>query len=471
MLGKAAWIAVVLAGAVLAGCIGGKDDGKAATTDVNKTGVIDANETTAPVGTKIAAFNETNATETTGQGAMMHQHDYWHSKTRKVIWTQNIGLIPLPLTPCKTTDCTLGGSSETYPPGTAIADFDMPAYDPVTDTGGMVFEGTDHLEITAADVRVWPSGTGGSPHVAHPAIHVMFDYLAANDEPGKFRTGGELKPDTPFILPVKPTDADMPHSQKSLWVWRIYTGEANAFSFNLTVVAVKGNSIANWPPHPNLYADKTERVVLDAEQKFESKGTADYEMYGSMAGWQGPDKIISYGTDSIDVTVSNVQFASQLPTTPDHYVFEWHNASSAFLMGNGDPAGGRLEDKGSDGKTFRFSIKTEAMSYDTPYGQKSRWAFRLMPRFTDPTQCTEAATGGDPFIAEILVGCQFVPYTMSYHIKIVAHGHSTAMGISDPLAGSAGATPASPTPPTSSAPAGGADASSPILWKHAITVA
>ena len=63
-------------------------------------GVLDANESTsAPDGRgDISAFKETNRTET-GTGGMMHAHDYWSGETRKVIWQQDIGLIPFPLMP------------------------------------------------------------------------------------------------------------------------------------------------------------------------------------------------------------------------------------------------------------------------------------------------------------------------------------------------------------------------------------
>jgi hypothetical protein len=209
----------------------------------------------------------------------------------------------------------------------------------------------------------------------------------------------------------------MPHQTKSLWVFRIYTKEANAFDFNVTVTAVRGNPIVNWPPHPNLYADHPTRVVFDGDVHFTSKGWAQYWIDGSDAGWTYPDRVISWGTDSVDVTVTNVQVSEQAPVPPKSFDLEYHNASYISKLGNGDPAGGRLVDTGSDGKTFHFSLTTDAQGYDTPYGQHSRWGFRFLPLWDD---C--ASTG--PVDQSLLYGCQWFPYDISYHMTIVAHGHS-----------------------------------------------
>src|SRR5581483_3805066 len=379
----------------------------------NHTGVVSANETTQPNGAEISAFKETNKTETTGMGAMMHMHDYWGKDTRKVIWDQDAWLLPLPLLP--------DGKS----PGTAIADFDIPY-------PNLTYEGTDHLELSLTNVTVDPTGMA-----AHPQPSLLFDYLTASDEPGKFRTGGEIKQGTPFILPVKPTDADMPHTEKSLWVFRLYTSQATSISFHIRVTAVKGNAIANWPPHPNLYADKTDRTVYDGDVKLSNEGTAQENVDGKDPAWTHPERVISWGTDSLDVTISNVVFTAQGgAVTPDHFLLEYHNATFVPKLGNGDQAGGRIEDKGTDGKTFHFHVAVDNQSYDSPYGQKSRWGFRLMPRFAgtaDPTNCFEVIDQTDPAtyhdLQNTFIGCQFVPWDMTYHLTVVAHGHSTANGV------------------------------------------
>jgi hypothetical protein len=227
----------------------------------------------------------------------------------------------------------------------------------------------------------------------------------------------------------------MPHSAHSLWVFRFWTGEPNSVYFNLTLTAVRGDrAIPAWPPHPDLYAEKPDRVVLDRQAQLQNKGTAQYAVDGTDVNWISPDKVISWGTDSIDITISNVQYSPTVPLPPDHFVLEYHNASFVPKLGNGDQAGGRLVDQASDGKTWHFHIPTDLASYDSPYAAKSRWEFRLLPRYQDPTDCGQAArsaVGDDAYgqLQEIVVGCQFVPYSESYHITIVAHGHSTANGV------------------------------------------
>jgi hypothetical protein len=369
---------------------------------------------------------------------MMHAHDYWKGETRKVVWEEDGWLLPFPLMP------------EGKAPGTAIADFEIPY-------PSLVFEGTDHLDLLLTNVTVLPDVTciaacSAPPGIGpHPAPTLSFDYLTASDEPGKFRSGGDLVADTPFHLAVKPTDADMPHSEKSLWAFRLYTKSATSISFHIQAAAVKGTAIASWPPHPDLYAEKPDRNVLAADVKLSNGGTAQENVDGKDPEWTHPDHVISWGTDTVDVTITNVAFNAQGgAVTPDHYVLEYHNATFIPKLGNGDQAGGRAEDKGSDGKTFHFRLLVDNQSYDSPYGQKSRWGFRFLPRFgNDPTNCFGVIADADPAlyhdVQNTLIGCQYVPWTMSYHLKVVAHGHSTAQGVD---AGGATQVAQAPTPPT-----------------------
>jgi hypothetical protein len=434
MRGSALLVLTLLAGAAFTGCISSDDppaDAGLTPQDAGSNGVLDANETTsAPDGRgDISAFKETNKTET-GTGGIMHAHDYWSGETRKVIWTQDIGLIPFPLIP------------EGKAPGTAIADFDIPAPE---EGGGLVYEGSSSLELVIKDVIV--ASTVGSPvdenQPAHPHVTIMFDYLTAADEPGAFRTGGTLQPDTPFIIPVGPTEADMPHQTKSLWLFRIYTGEANAFQFNLTLTAVKGNAVVNWPPHPDLYADKPVRTIYDGDVSLSNKGTVDYLVFANLPDWHHPERVISYGTDKLEITISNVAYSGQV--TPERYLLETHNASYLPKLGNSDQAGGRYEDPTTDGATFKFTVPVDERGFDTPYGQKSRWGFHFVPRFADATDCFAAVNDASPglyqFWQQFVVGCQYPPYDMTYHMTILAYGHSTAMGVEDLAAPTGGPVP------------------------------
>jgi hypothetical protein len=425
--GMDARIALLALALATAGCVGRSGHAPPTPAPENKTGTFQPGQEKLPTGGTCSACVETNHTEVSGTGAIMHAHDYWGGATRKVIWSEDAWLVPLPLQP------------DGKPAGTAIADFDIPAGPPGDPR--MVFEGTDHLEIALSNVTVLPDATClakcSSPPglVPHPSPTLDFDYLTAGDEPGKFRQGGQLVAGTPFNLAVKPTDADMPHSEKSLWVFRLYTEQPTSISFHVQATAVRGAAIATWPPHPNVYADKTDRTVFDGPVSLSNEGTAQENVDGKDPGWTHPAHVISWGTDGVDVAVTDVSFNPQVPVTPDHYVLEYHNATYIPKLGNGDQAGGRVEDKGTDGKTWHFHVPVDNQSYDSPYGQSSRWGFRLMPRFAgtaDPTNCFASVEGSDPDLyhdlQNTMIGCQYVPWTLTYHLTVVAHGHSTANG-------------------------------------------
>lgn len=393
---------------LLAGCIGASTEDEP--LDDQRTtppaGFIDPEDAKSPENRDISAFRETNRTEATGTGSMMHAHDYWGGAERIDLSWIDSGLIPFPLMP------------PGKPTGTAIADYDIPA------EHGLVYEGTAQMELYL-NHKSTPLGTD------HPNVRVYFDYMTAADEPGDFRTGGELEVGVPFVIPVAPLEADMPHQQKSLWIFRIYSGEPTWFEFNITITIVKGNRIADWPPHPDLYAESPQRTIYDGPVRIENAGTAEANLYGTDANWQNPERVISYGTDSVEITVTGVKITGKGGTPvpdPSRYVLEFHNASKPPLLGHGAQYGGRLEDAGTDGVTWRFTIPVDEYGMDSPYGEKSRWGFRFVPKFDDTT----GACVDDAFLQQILVGCQLFPFELDYTITIIAHGHSiSADGIPD----------------------------------------
>lgn len=369
---------------VLGGCLGGASEEVPVEAATNaSSGVVAENQTAAPDGRgKLAAFEETNATVTNGTDAMEHKHDYWGGAERKVIASFDAGLIPIPLIP--------DGKAA----GTAIADFDI-------EEPNLVYEGTSQLEVLFTDVKVWGTEfVPGAPE--HPAISIMVDYLTAIDEPGQFHEAGQATPNEPLIIPVDPRQADMPHQTKSLWVFRIYTGEANSFTFNVTITAVKGHDVVDWPPHPDLYRDRPERVVFDGDVQAKYDGMHANLLYGSDANWVYPERIISYGTDRVKVRIERQTWGG--PTeepAPEKFELQFTNASYIPKVGNGDPAGGHLEPASIDGMTYTFDVPVDPQGYDTPYGTASRWGFRLMPLDT-----------------------RGMPWEMTYRMTITAYGHS-----------------------------------------------
>lgn len=379
---------VAIIALLLAGCLSGGDTDDARPTgddaETAATGVAAENQTQAPDGRgKLAAFEESNATVMNGTGAMDHKHDYWGGAERKIIGSWEGGLIPIPLVPA--------GKA----PGTAIADFDLPA-------PNLVYEGTGQVEVLFTDVALFPLGFAGDTAPPHPAISIFVDYLTAADEPGQWRQAGQAKPDEPLVIPVEPTQADMPHQTKSLWVFRVYTGEANAFTFNMTFTAVKGREVVDWPPHPDLYRDNPVRTVFDGDVVGKYDGNAAGLLYGADANWVYPERIISYGTERVEVKIERKSWDGPAPEPEaDEFELQFVNASYIPKVGNGDPAGGHLAPARVDGATYYFDVPVDAQSYDTPYGTASRWGFRFMP-----------------------MGTMGLPWSQTYHLTVIAYGRS-----------------------------------------------
>ena len=416
MLGRVVLLSSLALSLSLAGCLKGDEPGE---KHVVATPPLPLPGPEPPV--PCADCGDPDIPPAPGPGGVMHSHDYWGGETRKVVASFDSGLIPIPLIP------------DGKAPGTAIADYDVPK-------GSLVYEGTSSLEVTFEKVCVLGTDPGwvmGGPHegcaAAHPFITLQVDYLTAADEPGAFRSAGAATPGVPLVIPVAPTEADMPHQTKSLWLFRIYTGEANAFTYNVTITAVKGGAVVAWPPHPDVYAQGPSRVVLDGEFRTSSKGLVDYYLYGSDANWVYADRVISYGTETVDVEVTLGTLTAPGGAQPTEYYLDHKNASFLSKVGNGDMSGGRLVDPASDGTTFRFRVPVDPEGYDTPYGSKSRWGFRFMARFGEESQCPEVD-------ASLQQGCQVVPYELTYAMRVVAAGRPAA--VPDEGAGFDGAAPA-----------------------------
>ena len=438
MLGKALCATVVIVLASLAGCISKGDDpvDDQSTTQTSDT-VIDANDSTvAPDGRTISAFQETNRTEV-GTGSMDHSHDYWGGKERleNVAWI-DAGLIPIPLLPCKKPGggCSAGATTpntDTYPALTTIADFDL-GEPPLM---GMIYEGTKQVELVMTEFTGPCEMDQCAP--ANPAGKVFFDYLAANDEPGAFRAGGELKLNEPFVIDIAPTDADMPHQAKSLWIFRIYSNsEMVWFDFNITINLIKGYDVVDWPPHPDLYAENSVRTVFEAPVHQESKGSIDSFTFGSDQGWIHPQRVISWNTKTVEVAITGVNFVGDADAVapPTGFMLEYNNASKPYLMAN-SVAGTRIEDPGSDGTSYNFMIDLSedgGFAYDTPYAEYSRWGFRLVPYWEDSV--TESGCVDELFFPGILFGCAWYPWKMDYTMVIKATGVPAAPEAEAPTA-------------------------------------
>ena len=396
-------IALALVTLPLAGCIAEEPTG----TGLTPTNATDEDTPlTTPDGRgEFAAFKETNRTEE-GLGGVEHAHDYWLGRDRVVIGEIESGLIPFPLTPAD-------GNGKQYTPGTAIADFQPPQ-------PNLVYEGTATLEVVMNRVSLLTPGAVRDSAPDHPAANFNFQYLTAKDSPGEWREGGPLPVGQPVIIQVAPDEVDMPHATGSLWAFRFYTDEPTAVVFNATITVVRGEEVEEWPGHPDFYADKTHRVVLDKDAQTKAYGIAKYLVTGEDTSWNHPEKLISYGTRELHVFVNFTKIEGlQQPTK---FYLDFHNATIVPGIGDFDPAQTRIYDEGTDGKSYHFVIGPEHVNdggMDSPYQTMSRWGFRVLGELED--------AAGNPNCLGLASSC--LEYIVDYHMTIIAVGESTALGV------------------------------------------
>ncbi|HWG92264.1 MAG TPA: hypothetical protein VNZ52_15545 [Candidatus Thermoplasmatota archaeon] len=383
-----------MAAPLLAGCIGGDEAPPApqVNTNNNTEGNLTVDgDVKSQDGRDLAAFQETNRTEM-GRGGMEHLHDYWEGKTTYTVMQGDWWFIPLPLQP--------DGNSK-YPTGTAIADLSP-------DIGRLVPEGTSKLEITVKIYGPTPqicSIRGNqlpacivSP-VGHPLAEGLgLEYVTANDNLGEWRDGGQLLNGVPTFIDLKPNEADMPHSTASLWLFRLYTLEANSVGFNITVVAHKGYDVVNWPGHPDFYVEKPFRVVFDNTVDMSYSGWHTFNLYGDDSTWVTPEKLISWGTTRLEVYV-NISEASLNPEYSFVQLKGWHldahNATNQPRIATTDITMDEYYDENTDGKNYHFTIPLDDAAYDSPYASVSRWGFRMLPDYEGALEngCIEMCPG------------------------------------------------------------------------------
>lgn len=387
----------------LAGCIAEDPAG----TSLEATNTTDQETPlTTPDGRgEFAAFKETNRTEE-GLGGVEHAHDYWLGRDRVVIGQIAAGLIPFPLTPAD-------GNGKQYTPGTAIADFQPPQ-------PNLVYEGTATLEVVMNRVTLLSVSATDPVIPDHPYAHFNFQYLTAKDSPGEWREGGPLPIGQPVVIPVAPDEVDMPHATGSLWAFRFYTDEPNAVEFNATITVVRGENVEEWPGHPDFYAEKSRRVVLDKDAQTKAYGIAKYLVTGEDTTWNHPEKLISYGTKELHVFVNFTKIEGvQKPTK---FYLDFHNATVVPGIGDFDPSQTRIYDEGTDGTSYHFILgenEVNAGGMDSPYQTMSRWGFRILGELED--------AAGNPNCLGLASSC--LEYIVDYHLTIIAVGESTALGV------------------------------------------
>lgn len=322
---------------------------------------------------------ETNRTEA-GVGGEAHTHDYWAGRERVTIAdvTATLARVAPPLPD--------GPGSQ--PRGVAIVKIPPP---------GLVYEGTIRLEILVSEPHY---DLAGPPLVVPAPIAppVTIERRTAAD--ASFRDAQAVTFGTPLVYDVAAVQTDMPHSMASLWAFRATTDRSDLTSFKVTVTIVRGADPPSWPGHPDFYAEAPTRTVLDADVHTKHEGIEQTALYGNGHGWIVPQKLISFGTKSlqIEVTLQGIQTARGVP--PDGYYLEIHNATD---FGDEQTEWPRYEPISRDG-SMAFHALVDPNGMDGPYQPESRWGLRLQPTY-----------GG-----QACPGC--IPYEIQYSIKVVASG-------------------------------------------------
>lgn len=328
-----------------------------------------------------AAANETNRTEE-GVGGVEHKHDYWQGAETVVLFQESVSLSTLPFFPKGEGSTPAGVAYVKLPPGK------------------LVYEGADAVRVLAVAEPL--RGVAPTPP---PALTLQWLTAASSawSEPVPLVYGMELE------ISVEARETDMPHSEVSLWNFRILSERPPTFeNVNLTITTTRGRDVVDWPGHPDFYAETSERVVYEGPTRTHQYGFPENAFYEGQDSWTRPAKLISYGTGVLDVYVNVTRFSSTPPMDPAGYGLYVHNATQLGYVcceySSYDDAGGN-----NDLKTYHFVVPVNVTDMDGPYQPESRWGFRLVAAIganvpsVGPVGFTDGAT-----------------YDIDYDMKIVA---------------------------------------------------
>lgn len=335
---------------LLAGCTSGGDAPEPpATNDTDDVNTSSTFELPDDRGVSAAA-NETNETED-GVGGIDHKHDYWGGAESVVVYEDSVRLSTLPFFPKGEGSTPAGVAYVKLPPGK------------------LVYEGAETVKVLAATPTLL-----GQPNAAPSALTLQWLTAASSvwSEPIP------LAYDTELVIDVTARETDMPHSEVSLWNFRLLSDKPPTFeSISLLITVQKGRDVVDWPGHPDFYAETDERIVYEGPTRTHQYGFPENAFYEGQDSWTKPTKLISYGTGVLDVYVNITGFSSTPPTEPAGYGLYVHNATqlgyvcceySSFDDVNGN----------NDLRTYHFQVPVNATDMDGPYQPESRWGFRLV---------------------------------------------------------------------------------------------
>lgn len=391
-------LAALMLGGVFAGCLTADqappEEEIAPAADDNRTLASNA---TLPDGREFKAAEEVNQT-VEGEGGDEHLHDYWHGQENVVIYDADVEPFAMPIGE--------RDDSSKFFIGYVNLD-DVPGEE---DRPALVYEGTGVVTFTVTQAPAWSD-----------TFDVVFRTAASDwGSPVAVRVG------EPFTYEPSKLETDMPHSDRSLWNWKLYakspvpaTGDPAGWfgmaqsPIHVTVMVQKLRNVDDWPGHPDFYAGVSERVVVDNQQgRTDVQQAADVLLYGVEPDQVVPDKLISMGTKYLDVYV-NITRLEMPPGVPaDGFTLFWRSAATqpselGYNPGNNE----------TDGTTWAYwHIELDPNELDSPYQPESRFSFKVLANAanSDQARCYRC-----------------VPYTIEYTISVIArpdpNGHTMEM--------------------------------------------
>ncbi|HWG89851.1 MAG TPA: hypothetical protein VNZ52_03285, partial [Candidatus Thermoplasmatota archaeon] len=191
---------------------------------------------------------------------------------------------------------------------------------------------------------------------------------------------GPIQWGVPVTIPItNPAETDMPHSTTSLWQFRV-VGESildTTLVFDSQVKIYRGPAdIPLWPGHPDFYAKGHWRVVQpEINAVTRDYGQLNYNgLQQSEVTSVRPEKLISYGTQTLYVYVNITAYEGRPGASPDHWYLYFHNASGGWNITTLNDANNTVGPVPHD---LLFILKVDPNGMDTPYAPSSRWEFQL----------------------------------------------------------------------------------------------
>lgn len=386
-------VALLFPLAGLAGCIG--KDKPPVEDDTGAMNQSNVTPTSLPDGREFAAAKETNNTVSNETlDGKMHMHDYWHGKETVTIYEDDVSI---DLTPV----FERGDNTKVWE-----AFINLEKLPDGSNLSALIYEGTGKVTFLITEAPQWST---------------TFSMT--------FRTAGKdwtpwqnIGVGTPFeYLPAK-TETDMPHSIRSLWNWKLQasgpvaiTGdgalgffEPTAQPIHVQIIVTKAASVDDWPPHPDFYGGVQERVVmLNMQGKTDVANAVDVLIYGVEPDQLVPEKLVSMGTEVLDVYV-NITELTLPPGVPNGgFTLYWRNANTTP-----DALGVFSIANETDKQTNAyFHLNIDHGVVDSPYQPTSRFAFKILANALDDS----------------VVACyRCMPYTITYTMTIIARPSASA---------------------------------------------